>query len=380
MTKIYKITFQNTDLVYIGQTKSTLKHRLACHKSHKSFSYIINQIELIEEVEDINADFTEFKFSLLYIDKLINKQLVHKNKTIIIQKLHKIVGTNLQILHKNLNSIAEELFYNKQKKQDYLAYLYKENNVYKISINKPNNYIEKGYNQELRKKLLYYCLYFPNDNSYYGNYKKSYINNLLNYYDKDFIYEQLIIYKDYYKVYQIVKDKKVLYVGYSKDFFKHFQPDKQLKLLNMFPTKKEAELYRNQLSNGIYNKRKFGKLTLQEKEKLKNTVGNKNNLGKTFSVTTKEKLSQSHSNQKPTELTIQKSIEAHKGKKQKSSSINQRSQTRKSIVICLETNITYNSIAELSRKTHISYSYIRKCVLNQSECFGYHYKLIPKIS
>jgi len=90
--KIYKITSPQTDKVYIGSTKQTLKYRFSHHKSgakHKgkyysSFDLIQNysdcEIELIQEVEVDQRYIRERYWIEFYQDKCVNERIPIRTK------------------------------------------------------------------------------------------------------------------------------------------------------------------------------------------------------------------------------------------------------------------------------------------------------------
>ena len=80
--------------------------------------------------------------------------------------------------------------------------------------------------------------------------------------------------------------------------------------------------------------------------------------GHIVSETTREKLRKANKGVKPSQYTIQKSIEKNSKK-----------------VICIETNVIYNSILEASKQTGINNSVIgRVCMGKNNIAGGYHWK------
>ena len=111
------------------------------------------------------------------------------------------------------------------------------------------------------------------------------------------------------------------------------------------------------------SKSRIGKTASQEtKSKLSNArKGEKNNMfGKHHSEETKKKISDSKKNKELSCRQIYGLTQTHEKAKKK--------------VICVETEIIYNSIVEASIKNNIDKSYLSKCCKNNKTAKGFHWR------
>ena len=115
-------------------------------------------------------------------------------------------------------------------------------------------------------------------------------------------------------------------------------------------------------------------LTEETKKKL-----SKIRKGKIFSEESKKKMSKAHKGKTLSEETKKKLSESHKGKHHSEESKKKMSENSKikRKVLCIETNVIYNSIAECSKAMNIFRDNISAvCRCKRKSVKGYHFKFV----
>lgn len=158
--KIYEITSNNTDMIYIGSCTISLKKRLIVHKTKKCSSKCIIEcgdynINLIEDYSCNNFDELRMR-EQYWINKYRQdgKNIVNIRDAYITEEEKEIYNENWYKKNKNKKIEKQKLYY-KKNKQSYNEYQkeYREKNREKLNILQRNNYEKrKEYIKQYKEK------------------------------------------------------------------------------------------------------------------------------------------------------------------------------------------------------------------------------------